>query len=206
MVAIGDRDAGKESLLVRWATGSPERFTLAWIGDVMKSLTLPEDGSGGGGGKEVELSLWYADLRQLSYSQADVFLLCFSIVDPTSMANVAAQWHPEVMEYYAKLPATTYERLPSFVLCGLKSDLRENEETKAALAAKGLKASTEQDGHALAERLMNCCGYVECSSHADSDAEVERVFVVAAREALRRRKASAAEGVQRRAQGRCCIS
>ena len=51
----------------------------------------------------VALSLWdtagqedYDRLRPLSYPQTDVFLVCFSIVSPTSFQNVKTKWVPEV--------------------------------------------------------------------------------------------------------------
>lgn len=52
---------------------------------------------------EVSLGLWdtagqedYDRLRPLSYPQTDVFLVCFSIVSPTSFQNVKTKWVPEV--------------------------------------------------------------------------------------------------------------
>ena len=38
----------------------------------------------------------YDRLRPLSYPQTDVFLVCFSIVNPHSYGNVRVKWHPEV--------------------------------------------------------------------------------------------------------------
>lgn len=38
----------------------------------------------------------YDRLRPLSYPQTDVFLVCFSIVNPHSYGNVRVKWQPEV--------------------------------------------------------------------------------------------------------------
>jgi Ras-related C3 botulinum toxin substrate 1 len=56
-------------------------------------------------------------LRPLSYPQTDVFVICFSLVSPTSLENVQTMWVPEVKEY---CPTTPY------ILVGMKSDLRDS--------------------------------------------------------------------------------
>lgn len=38
----------------------------------------------------------YDVLCPLSYLQTGVFLICFSLVSPTSFANMYASWYPEV--------------------------------------------------------------------------------------------------------------
>lgn len=54
-------------------------------------------------GQEVKFSLWdtagqegYARIRTLSYPKTDIFLLCFSVVNPYSFENVKETWLPEV--------------------------------------------------------------------------------------------------------------
>ena len=54
-------------------------------------------------GRPINLGLWdtagqedYDRLRPLSYPQTDVFLLCFSITNPTSFENVRTKWYPEI--------------------------------------------------------------------------------------------------------------
>jgi GTPase SAR1 family protein len=58
------------------------------------------------GDRNIELGLWdtagqeeYDRLRPLSYANAQVFLICFSLVNPVSFENVSAKVHvcsPEV--------------------------------------------------------------------------------------------------------------
>ena len=75
-------------------------------------------------GMPINLGLWdtagqedYDRLRPLSYPQTDVFLVCFSVISPTSYENVRARWHPELMRYS---PNT------KIILVGTKTDLRED--------------------------------------------------------------------------------
>ena len=43
-------------------------------------------------------------LRPLSYPQTDVFLLCFSITNPTSFENVRTKWYPEIASHAPGVP------------------------------------------------------------------------------------------------------
>jgi small GTP-binding protein len=58
-------------------------------------------------------------IRPLSYSNVDVFLLCFSLVNPTSLNNVTEKWCPELKKYARKVP---------IILVGLKKDLRDGKK------------------------------------------------------------------------------
>jgi Ras-related C3 botulinum toxin substrate 1 len=62
-------------------------------------------------GIPVTLSLWdtagqeeYDRLRPLSYPQTDVFLLCFSVVAPSSFNNVTTKWYPEIKHHNDTAP------------------------------------------------------------------------------------------------------
>lgn len=57
------------------------------------------------GDKKIQLWLWdtagqeeFAQLRLISYQKADVFLICFSMVDQNSFHNAINKWFPEVQE------------------------------------------------------------------------------------------------------------
>lgn len=73
-------------------------------------------------GKRINLGLWdtagqedYDRLRPLSYPMTDVFLVCFSVVSPTSYENVSAKWIPELRHLAPTAP---------IILVGTKTDLR----------------------------------------------------------------------------------
>ena len=62
-------------------------------------------------GQPINLGLWdtagqedYDRLRPLSYPQTDVFLVAFSIVNPSSFENVRAKWYPEVSHHCPNTP------------------------------------------------------------------------------------------------------
>lgn len=46
----------------------------------------------------------YDRLRPLSYPMTDVFLICFSVVNPASFQNVHEEWVPELQEYAPSVP------------------------------------------------------------------------------------------------------
>ena len=57
-------------------------------------------------GRPIRRGLWdtagqddYDRLRPLSYPDTDVFLICFSLVNPNSFANVADKWSPEIAHH-----------------------------------------------------------------------------------------------------------
>lgn len=56
-------------------------------------------------------------LRPLCYTSADVFLLCFSVVSPTSFQNVPEKWVPEIRKHAPFAP---------LILVGTQCDLRED--------------------------------------------------------------------------------
>lgn len=62
--------------------------------------------------------------RPLSYPQTDIFIICFSIVNPSSFENVRAKWYNEIMYYCPETP---------ILLVGTKMDLREDIHTRERL-------------------------------------------------------------------------
>lgn len=74
-------------------------------------------------GKSYNLQLFDADsqedkknARQLIYPQADIFIVCFSLVSPQSLENVENIWLPEIKQICPNKP---------FILSGVKSVLRD---------------------------------------------------------------------------------
>uniref|UniRef100_A0A4X2LEF5 Ras homolog family member Q n=1 Tax=Vombatus ursinus TaxID=29139 RepID=A0A4X2LEF5_VOMUR len=108
------------------------------------------------GGKWHHLILWedYDRLRPLSYPMTDVFLICFSVVNPASFQNVKEEWVPELKEYAPNVP---------FLLIGTQIDLRDDPKTLARLNDMKEKPICVEQGQKLAKEIGACC-YVECSA------------------------------------------
>ena len=78
----------------------------------------------------------YDRLRPLSYPQTDVFLMCFSIVSPTSFSNVREKWYPEIAHHCPNTP---------IVLLGLKEDLREEGSNRGRVVSKAEATQLAKD-------------------------------------------------------------
>lgn len=112
-------------------------------------------------GRPINLGLWdtagqedYDRLRPLSYPQTDVFLICFSLVNPASFENVRAKWYPEVRHHCPQVP---------IILVGTKLDLREDKETIDKLKEKRLAPITYPQGLSMAKDV-GAVKYLECSA------------------------------------------
>lgn len=89
----------------------------------------------------------YESIRQLAYPQTDVFLVCYSLVNPSSYENVSEKWVPEIQQYCPNTP---------FILVGTQMDLRDNPGGFNAILSK-------ENGERLAKRL-GAAKYMECSA------------------------------------------
>jgi small GTP-binding protein len=105
------------------------------------------------GDKAIELGLWdtagqeeYDRLRPLSYANANVFLICFSVTNPVSYENVQAKWYPEVMHFCPDVPQ---------ILVGTKCDTRSDRTTLEKLKAQGQKPVTAEEAQALARKIRS---------------------------------------------------
>ena len=76
----------------------------------------------------------YDRLRPLSYPQTDVFLVCFSVVSPSSFENVKEKWVPEISHHCQRTP---------FLLVGTQIDLRDDAATIEKLAKNKQKPLTQ---------------------------------------------------------------
>ena len=106
-------------------------------------------------GRTVNLGLWdtagqadYDRLRPLSYPDADVILVCFSLTDPISLQNVRDKWKKELEHHIPTVP---------LILVGTKLDMRKPEEEK-----QGTHVSKKQ-GEAMS-REIDAQAYLECSA------------------------------------------
>ncbi|XP_069823253.1 ras-related C3 botulinum toxin substrate 1-like isoform X2 [Dendropsophus ebraccatus] len=158
------RKVGKTCLLISYTTNAfPEDYDPAVI--TSYSATVMVDNN------PVTLELWdtaglqeYDRLRPLSFPDTQIFLICFSLVNPESYENVRAKWLPEVRYHCQGTPV---------ILVGTKLDLRGNEATIKALKEKGLDPISYHKGFDLALEI-GAVKYVECSARSQHD--VKTVF------------------------------
>jgi cell division control protein 42 len=96
----------------------------------------------------------YDRLRPLSYPQTDVFLVCFSVVSPSSFENVKEKWVPEIQHHCPKTP---------FLLVGTQTDLRDDATTIEKLQ-KNKQKPIQLDEAEKQARTLRAVKYVECSA------------------------------------------
>ena len=109
----------------------------------------------------VGLGLWdtagqedYDRLRPLSYPQTDVFVVCFSVVSPTSLTNITSKWIPEIRHHCPDKP---------IILCGTKIDLREDSEFINQLEKENIQPIKREQGQRVCKKIR-AYKYVECSA------------------------------------------
>lgn len=91
----------------------------------------------------------------MSYAEANIFLICFNVVDPESFVNVREKWVPELRNHGP-------ERVP-VILVGLQSDQRNSVDIKCKLSKKGKRPVKQEEAELLAKKI-GAKKYVECSS------------------------------------------
>jgi Ras-related C3 botulinum toxin substrate 1 len=154
LVVVGDGAVGKTCLLISYTSNSFPQEYVPTVFDNYSANVMVDD-------RTISLGLWdtagqedYDRLRPLSYPQTDVFLICFSIVSPTSFQNVKTKWVPEVKHH---CPDT------KLVLVATKMDLREDNDQIQRLKEKGLQPVSSEAGENLAKEIGAVC-YCECSA------------------------------------------
>ncbi|KAI6068399.1 Rho-related GTP-binding protein RhoD [Aix galericulata] len=93
-------------------------------------------------GKPVKIHLWdtagqedYDRLRPLSYSDANVVLMCFDVTNRSSYDNILTKWYPEVNHFCKGVPV---------LLVGCKTDLRQDPEVLRELRQSRQEPVTSQ--------------------------------------------------------------
>lgn len=154
LVVIGDGAVGKTCLLISYANNRfPEDYIPTVFDNYVVNLTA--------GDQTIELGLWdtagqeeYDRLRPLSYANANVFLVCFSVTNPVSFENVTSKWYPEVIHFCPEVPQ---------ILVGTKLDLRNDPSTLEKLKSLGQSPISVEQGTDLAKKIK-AVKYLECSA------------------------------------------
>jgi small GTP-binding protein len=171
IVVVGDGAVGKTCMLMSYTTN---RFPTDYVPTVFDNYTatvMVDD-------EPVQIELWdtagqedYQRLRALSYFQTDVFILCFSLVNPPSFENVETKWIPELQRNSPGVP---------IVLAGTKLDLVNDPQELEKLSKRGQSPITVEMGKQLSSKIGGV--YRECS--AFTQAGLKQVFDEAIRAAL----------------------
>ncbi|XP_051940741.1 rho-related GTP-binding protein RhoH [Hippocampus zosterae] len=164
-VLVGDCAVGKTALLVNFTSGTfPDIYRPTVFDNTGAEVYMD--------GVLISLGLWdtsgqdnFRQIRPRSYQQADVVLVCYSVANRNSLANVQSKWIAEVRE---NLPTT-----PVLVV-GTQTDLRESSAHRGGCisAAEGRRVA----------RNVHAKGYLECSSLTKRG--VQHVFECAVRTAV----------------------
>ncbi|XP_029425585.1 rho-related GTP-binding protein RhoU, partial [Nannospalax galili] len=153
-VLVGDGAVGKTSLVVSYTTnGYPTEYIPTAFDNFSAVVSVD--------GRPVRLQLCdtagqdeFDRLRPLCYTNADIFLLCFSVVSPTSFQNVSEKWVHEIRCHCPKAP---------IILVGTQSDLREDVKVLIELDKCKEKPVPEEAAKLCAEEIK-AVSYIECSA------------------------------------------
>lgn len=168
-VVVGDGAVGKTCMLMSFSNNTFPQEYVPTVFDNYNTAIMVDD-------TPYNLGLWdtagqeeYDRLRALCYPQTDVFLMCFSVISPSSFENIKIRWYPELQHHCPGTPC---------LLVGTKLDLREDPTVVEGLKSQGLSPITKTQGEALCKQL-NAAGYVECSALTQKG--LKQVFDEAAR-------------------------
>lgn len=184
LVVVGDGAVGKTCMLISYATNrKPDKYEPTIFDNYVVSLSA--------GDRNLELALWdtagqedFDRLRPLSYGNTDVFLLCFSVVQPVSLRNVLEKWVPELKHFQPHTP---------IILVGTKSDLRWEHDMVETLKRQGESPVSQEEAEAVA-RKIKAVRYIECSAMTGYnlkltfDEAVKTVMLGAKRQRLSKKK------------------
>jgi len=152
---LGDGAVGKTCFLIRYTTGNWNGVYTPSLVDSYAACIIVD-------GKAVHLELTdtpgqeeYAQMRVSPFSEAEVFLVCFSLVNRDSYDNVKNKWMPEIRKH---APATT-----PIILVGTKVDLREDADHMAEMERMNRRPTEKWEGLALAGNI-GAMNYFECSA------------------------------------------
>ncbi|CAL6006718.1 Rac/Rho-like_protein [Hexamita inflata] len=143
-VIVGDGGIGKTCLLIVLTSNKfPEEY-VPTLSD-LEFLQIQSNKT------SFQFNIWdscasgsYDRLRPLSYDNADVFLVCYSIDSQLSLCAVTSKWLPEIQQYQPTVP---------FILVGMKSDLIETNRQLVTL----------EEAEQIAQQY-GAFSHVQCSS------------------------------------------
>jgi Ras-related C3 botulinum toxin substrate 1 len=175
-VLVGDGPVGKTCSIITYITNAYPRDSTPVTLESSARLTVEDT--------LINLQLWdtasqpdYQNLRPLSYPDTDIFIICFSLVSPTSLDNVQSKWVPEIKQHCED---------NRYILVGMKSDLRPIVAVNPAdWRVKGMEAVPQARGESM-KRDINAQAYIECSAKMQTN--LKEVFETAIKVVLHQPK------------------
>ena len=171
-VVVGNNNIGKTSLLMTYHQHKfPEDVNLipTMFERFISKITIE--------GKEIELQIidsneeYEQNLKTIS--EAQVVIICFSLISPKSYNDVESRWLKIVKKEASGVP---------YILVGTKSDLRDDfDNHRKELEKKGFEPISTKKGHELKEKI-GAVEYFECS--AKLEINITNTFKYAARAAV----------------------
>jgi len=153
-VVVGDGAVGKTCMLMSFSNNTFPQEYVPTVFDNYNTAIMVDDVA-------YNLGLWdtagqeeYDRLRALCYPQTDVFLMCFSVISPSSFENIKLRWYPELQHHCPGTPC---------LLVGTKIDLRDDPVVLEGLRSQQLTPITKDQGDILCKEI-SAAGYVECSA------------------------------------------
>ncbi|XP_023658141.1 rho-related GTP-binding protein RhoV [Paramormyrops kingsleyae] len=151
---VGDGAVGKTSMIVSYTSnGYPMEYQQTAF-DVFSGQVQVD-------GTPVRIQLMdtagqeeFDGFRSLCYAHTDVFILCFSVVNPTSFQNITKKWVPEIR---ACNPASP------IILVGTQTDLRHDVNVLINLDRFKVKPILSSRARCVAEKIR-AQDYIECSA------------------------------------------
>ena len=176
-VVVGDPTTAKTVMLISYIwDGFPTEYEPTFLDNYQANVMVD--------GRPISLGLWntsdqedYPRLRPTSYPNTDVFIVCYSVISPTSLQNVRNKWLPEIRHHCPNA---------SFLLVDTKSDLRKDTPALQKLKAKGACLVSFERAQELGEEF-GAARVMECS--AKTQAGIEAVFDAAIGVGLKARRA-----------------
>ncbi|KAL3831906.1 hypothetical protein ACJMK2_023600 [Sinanodonta woodiana] len=170
LVVVGDCGCGKTTFIKRYVNGDyNEAYTATGFDTYTTTYNVSST-------YKIQMSIWdtsgdagYDRVRPLSYTDADLVIICFSVGNPDSLHNIVSKWHPEVREHCPVQP---------IMVVGCGTDMRTDNKVIQKLERRSQTPVTYEQALKVAKQI-EALVYSEVSAKT-SEKSVKDVLEVAA--------------------------